>query len=613
LALGAVLLLGVGNALAASAAKARVAAVNMDNFPNAEVWLTAWDASGRFLGGIKPQDVTVQEDGAPRPVVSFSEAKPGVQAVIAIQPGHALHIHDQQGVSRYQYIYNQITSWLDSHPKGTYDLTLYTTDGVTLSHTADLNKFRTALDQYKPGAKTDKVGIQALTEGLKLVTAPPPNPAMGRALLWITPLPAYNTVKDLNSYLQQAHQFNIHIYIWLVAPAEAAKTPEVQDLSKFAEATGGKLTLFSGVEVLPTLDQLWSDVDHAYRLVYQSAAIKGKEHSLIVTLHTSDGKTVRTPTFTFNFSLQPPVVTLSGLPERIVRKAPAAGTEQPSRFPPTVDVHFSVEFPDKHPRKLKRAVLLVDGKPAAQCSAFPCERMSWNIGVYERTAPHEVAVKVEDEYGIAAMSAPKTVQIVVERADNGLHAQVASHRSALVVGTVALSGLVLLAVLLASVVAARRRKKAAFAEGLEMGAVQSKGRGWRLPGLPRRRRGLVGAAKEELSLAYLVPLNPEECESLPKIIPITATESTIGSDPAQATIVVKHPSVSPTHARLWQSGEGAFYIADRRSEAGTWVNYAPVSAEGTLLQPGDLVHIGKVGFRFRLQPEEGTEIVVKAL
>ena len=32
--------------------------------------------------------------------------------------------------------------------------------------------------------------------------------------------------------------------------------------------------------------------------------------------------------------------------------------------------------------------------------------------------------------------------------------------------------------------------------------------------------------------------------------------------------------------------------------AGTWINYAPVTPDGGRLQHGDLIHIGKVGFRF---------------
>jgi pSer/pThr/pTyr-binding forkhead associated (FHA) protein len=41
-------------------------------------------------------------------------------------------------------------------------------------------------------------------------------------------------------------------------------------------------------------------------------------------------------------------------------------------------------------------------------------------------------------------------------------------------------------------------------------------------------------------------------------------------------------------------------LSDLGSESGTWVNYAPVSGKGTVLQNNDLIHIGEVAYRFEL-------------
>jgi hypothetical protein len=81
---------------------------------------------------------------------------------------------------------------------------------------------------------------------------------------------------------------------------------------------------------------------------------------------------------------------------------------------------------------------------------------------------------------------------------------------------------------------------------------------------------------------------------------LTRPEITLGSDPKQAIQVLDNPSVDGLHARLFQSAEGDFYIADAGSVAGTWVNYAPVAREGIRLEHGDLIHLGRVSFRFEL-------------
>jgi pSer/pThr/pTyr-binding forkhead associated (FHA) protein len=82
----------------------------------------------------------------------------------------------------------------------------------------------------------------------------------------------------------------------------------------------------------------------------------------------------------------------------------------------------------------------------------------------------------------------------------------------------------------------------------------------------------------------------------PQIFQIDHQEIIIGSA-NDANIVLTEDSVSPHHARLNQVEE-LYQIADLGTEAGTWVNYAPVSTEGSALNDGDLIHIGRVAFRF---------------
>jgi predicted component of type VI protein secretion system len=70
---------------------------------------------------------------------------------------------------------------------------------------------------------------------------------------------------------------------------------------------------------------------------------------------------------------------------------------------------------------------------------------------------------------------------------------------------------------------------------------------------------------------------------------------------------LQEESVAAEHARLTRREDGSYHVADLGSEAGTWVNYAPVSAEGSQLRDGDLVHIGRVPFRFLLNIDHAEE------
>jgi pSer/pThr/pTyr-binding forkhead associated (FHA) protein len=97
-------------------------------------------------------------------------------------------------------------------------------------------------------------------------------------------------------------------------------------------------------------------------------------------------------------------------------------------------------------------------------------------------------------------------------------------------------------------------------------------------------------------LTRLTELNPAADTAVP--IPITADELTFGCDPQQATLVLDDHSVDGLHARLVRKEDGSFWLADEGSIAGTWVNYSSVSKVGLPLEHGDLIHIGRVNFRF---------------
>ncbi len=104
--------------------------------------------------------------------------------------------------------------------------------------------------------------------------------------------------------------------------------------------------------------------------------------------------------------------------------------------------------------------------------------------------------------------------------------------------------------------------------------------------------------RSEQPVAYLIGLS-ESGEPRPENVRnIEDTDIYFGSDPGQATIVLEEASVESIHAHLWQNGNNEFYLADQDSVAGTWINYAPVSNEGSKVEHGDLIHIGRMGFRF---------------
>ncbi len=75
-------------------------------------------------------------------------------------------------------------------------------------------------------------------------------------------------------------------------------------------------------------------------------------------------------------------------------------------------------------------------------------------------------------------------------------------------------------------------------------------------------------------------------------------------------LVADDPSVDALHSRMIRDPKGFYRLFDENSTAGTWVNYAPTPKEGTRLEHGDLIHIGRVGFRYKLRDLKNVRKVV---
>ncbi len=100
--------------------------------------------------------------------------------------------------------------------------------------------------------------------------------------------------------------------------------------------------------------------------------------------------------------------------------------------------------------------------------------------------------------------------------------------------------------------------------------------------------------------ARLIRVTEDEHAVPGSLIPLNRSEITLGSDARQAVILVEDPSVDKLHARLMHNDDGGFILSDEHSVAGTWVNYQPVAADGVRLAHEDLIHLGRVMFRFEL-------------
>ncbi|MDI6768626.1 MAG: FHA domain-containing protein [Anaerolineales bacterium] len=615
---------------AQSQAQVDLYALQTDSFPAMTAALDVFDASGVFVSGLTAENITVLEDDQPRPLDSLQELQPGVQFVLAINPGPIFAIRDSNAVSRYDKIAAPLRDWAaarpaesaDDFPQGHRDdVSLVTTDGLVslpsrcCAHMKSASDFLDVLAAYQPDSRAITPSLITLSRALDIAAEPTAQSGMKRAVLFITPLPEREAIPTLQSLTARAAQLKIRVYVWMVAPKDYFSTSGAIALQDLAAQTGGQAFPFSGAEALPDLETYLTPLRHTYALTYTSAIKTPGSHTLMIQV-ALQGQTASAAPLTFDLDVQPPNPILVSLPEQILRQSPDVKSNNLTAFAPTEEkIEIIVEFPDGHPRPLVRTTLYVDGIIADENTSEPFDKFTWNLNSYTSSGQHNLQVEAVDSLGLSKVSLGVPVTVTVVQPPRGLQVFLVRNSLWIAGGAVLLAGAALGLILFAG---GRLRRAANTDRGLE--------RKMRLDPLTQPispRAEVLTAEKPGLQLpwarrrknapAYLVRLKSDGQPVTAPPIPLTGSEMTFGANPTQATHVLDDPSVSPLHARLKKERNGEFYLLDQNSIAGTWVNYEPVKNEPRRLKHGDILHLGQLSYRFMLRkpPEKSKPRIIQ--
>jgi hypothetical protein len=592
---------------------ALLSALDVQAFPLVQAYLEVHDAQGNFVHGLTADQVVMIEDGNPRPVAVLRELTAGSQVVIAINPGPSFAIRNNKAISRYDLIKEALRQWaLSRMGSNIDDLSLLITKGPAASHTSDPAKWLSVLESEQIDARTAVQDLDTLFRAVSLASDPTPRPGMSRAVIFITPPPEGQIDQSLESLAAQAREQQIAIYVWLVSSSGAFVTQSAQQLRSLSEATGGKTLNFTGEEALPGLEEYLAPLRYIYTLEYESAVSTSGAHQVIAQIQAAEAS-IETPVRSFEIELQPPVPAFVSPPLQIQRDLTPPKEQQKSANAPedaashtqqqTIQVVF--DFPDGRMRPLVYSALLVNGSVVAENTQPPFDRFLWDLSAYESDSVQRLQVQARDKLGLTGVSVEIPVQIIVRRPEQ--NALSSFQRSLPILSALAAlsAGAVLLLVLVVggklrprTLRAARQRRK--YDPVTQPVQIRAEPPAARRSNWTNRFQwpGKAAAPKAE---AYLNPLPDSDQEDTLPPIPISDEEIILGSDPGLASLVFDDASVEALHARLLRLQDGSYRLADMGSVAGTWINYTPVSKEGARLEHGDLIHIGRIGFRFTLR------------
>jgi len=595
---------------AQTGAKLTLRTLETDTFPVVGGFVQVQDAEGRFIPNLEAANFWVFEDGNPREVQRVRVTENAWRVAVAINSAEPFSIRDTQGFSRYDYSRESLEEWAAGLAGDeTALLALSTPDGVA-SDFAEPEDWLEALTALEPDTEEIFPNLQALSTALQQTSQPTEDPNTASAILLVTSMPSPTAMETLPNLQDQALAAGVPVFIWLIDSSGRFNSDEALALQAMAEATGGQYYAFAEGEEFPDPDSYFDGMKSSYFFQYNSGIRDANEHEVTVQVAIEDS-TLSSEPLSLRLDLQTPNPILVSPPAQIERSPSEEDVEVLTPFSQPIDI--LVEFPDDIERDLVRTTLYVNGEPVAENRSPPFTRFVWDLSPYGETQRVFLHVEAEDELGMMGESVELPVQISVVAAASGVQAMLSRNIPliTLIAALVAAGALFVLFVLSGRITP----------EALRLGAANQAA-----PEAPDPltdsplRRAEVGhpadmaqprKAEPEPKDEQIIPPAPQlatvflqavdGAEGVPQVFPFAGYELLIGSDGEVCRLEVQDDSVEGQHTALRRQDDGSFVVADLGTEAGTWLNYAPVTKEGARVQPGDLIHVGRVAFRFQIE------------
>jgi hypothetical protein len=605
------------SANAQTAGSATLTPPETKDFPKIHSYLEVYDGFGNFVHNLQEDDVRIIEDSKSIPLLTLEELEVGAQFVVAINSGPALGIRDSNGISRYDSVKAAINSWAENFPTHLDDLSLLTNDTPERLHIADPDRFRSSFLTYNTDPRAATPSLDVLVRAINVASDPLPRQGMGRAILLLTPPPSRTGSATLQSIISLARQDRIQINVWMVSSSDLFTSEGATLLVELAHQTGGKFFAFSGTEIIPNIEDYLDPLRYIYSLTYESQIKNGEPHQITANTHV-DGIEISSPPQDFKLLILPPNPIFLSPPLQIFRanrsELSEALSDEAEYTPKTQPLDILIEFPDELPRPLNRTTLFVDGVIMDENTSIPFDKFTWDLNDYTSSDPHTIQVEAVDSLGLSNTSIEHTVQITVQQTPQSVINTIVQNAPIIAGALVAIAGGVLILVLVIGgriqpkTFGRQRGKRAQKAnnQAVDNGAIPtplSEGSAIqkrRFSNWVNRISWPQKSSSSPKPIAYLERLTDDDNHSPKERIPITSDEMTFGSDPKEATTIFNDPSVDNLHTRLKVNPQGDITIHDEGSRAGTWVNFAQISSEGVKLAHGDIIHIGRLGFCFKM-------------
>jgi hypothetical protein len=595
-----------------------ILSLDSSQFPTFTFYLQPFDSDGNYLDNITPDNVRVEEDENIIIPQSFQRIEPGVHWIAAINAGPRLK-DLAGGAYRIDTIRIHLMNWMQNQPaESPNDFSLTTNTGVLESHEITPQDWIETFEGYQPDYSITQPNLVSLTQALELASSSSGDIPQKYDILYITPMMPAEFRDQLPIMAEHAKQLGVQVDVWLVGAGTLIGSNSEKPFKQLAEITGGSYFFFSGVEDLPDPSVSMEQLRWLYRVQYHSRMQTSGLHTLSLSvLHNDEWKDSNT--LSYKFDVLPPNPIFFSPPAEIIRipiKSENRG-EEDTVEPESVEIRILVEFPDQYQRDLTFSRLFANDELVARNTEAPFDRFQWDLTQYTQSQTVNLKVEIQDAAGFSASTIEFPVQITIEKRNRTFFELIIDYQGWIIGIAVFLT----LALLGSAFFTFRGKGSYLFANW----PTRNKNNDplfqqVHIKQLSPIKRGQLQTGEVETAYpaisqhkvnAVLVRLN-EDLEELPEeTIELPAErELLLGRQQERVNIHLDDSSVSPIHARICNETENEYTIYDEGSIAGTWVNFAPISVLGAVVQHGDTIQFGRLTYRFKIKyPDSAPEII----
>lgn len=523
---------------------------------------------------LSASQVIVVENDQEIAVDSLTSEYVGVHFGLVINPERTLVLNYPGGYSNYERMLAAMRELGSDLTPVTGDVySLFINPDIHYDQLENYTEWKNTLEAYQENQGQMTSSLQSFTDAIRSLTSSPA--ARETVLVYMTPYIEPAEMPALIALIQQAGEAGIPVHIWMTAAAIVIGSSYETDLQSVCQAWGGSLTILSGSQIPPNPRDYLKGMGYRYTVTWQSEVRSGSTQQISLRLTPADGPVLTSAARDFPLEVLPTSLSFSNLPEQLTVTIQNEESIEPAELP----VSAAIEFPDGFPREVLSTSLFANGELVQQHTEPPFGDFVVDLQQYRDQTALRLQLTVEDALGFETRSEMKTIALQWYDPIADQPKPLTSNPWLwIVLGTLALG---LLAVIY---IPTRLKRKTAKVTASE-------------PAAPSARLETESYVPVK-TFGSLIRLDHDNTPSAEKPLLLTKEITLIGKDPQLANLVLNDDALEPLHAEIHAFPDGRTRLTDFHTIAGTYVNFKAVDTKGVEIHHGDILHFGRLSYRF---------------